>query len=127
LACDCHFDLAFEFGQRKLGEQRVGLPENLAEAWAEKRRMEAAASENNKIVVARFPKLGQSLRKEVEDDISEYNHHYGSSGQVAFFSPSAQTFAAKRAPNGDLHLSYNGEYIDENDASNLLLFRHLKP
>jgi hypothetical protein len=29
------------------------------------------------------------------------------------------------APNGELYLSYNGEHID--DASNLLLFRHLKP
>jgi hypothetical protein len=160
------FDLELDFGKQKAGEQRVGLGENLAEAWAEKRRMEAAASENNKIIAAKFPKLWQSFRKKVENDIAEYNHHYGSSGQVAFISPSAEMFGAKReshpgfslivsyktpqviniqrhmkgqvtpiedyidvgiAPNGGLYLSYNGEHIDEDDASNLLLFRHLKP
>ena len=64
------FDLELDFGKRKAGEQRVGLRENL-EAWAEKRRMEAAAPENNKIIAAKFPKLWQSLRKKVEDSYRE--------------------------------------------------------
>ena len=60
----------------------MGLRENL-EAWAEKRRMEAAAA--------------------------EYNHHHGSSGQVAFISASAETFGAKREshPGFSLVVSYN--------------------
>jgi len=30
-------------------------------------------------------------------------------------------------PDGDEYLSYNGEHIDNEDTSNLLLYRHLKP
>jgi len=71
--------------------------------------MEAAAPENNKIIAAKFPKLWQSLRKKVEDDVAEYNHHHGSSGQVAFISASAETFGAKREshPGFSLVVSYN--------------------
>jgi hypothetical protein len=54
----------------------VGLFENLQEAYQEKRQMESAAAETNKIIAAKFPKLWQSLSKKVEHDIKEYNHRY---------------------------------------------------
>lgn len=144
----------------------MGLRENLAEAWAEKRRLDSAAVESDKIIAAKFPKLWQSLSKKIEDDLADYNHRYGSSSGQAAFGSSAQMFTVKREShpgfiltasyttprvinvqrhvkgqvhpiedyidvrlesNGELYLSYNGEHIDEGDASNLLLFRHLKP
>ncbi len=102
------------------GEKSVGLLENLAEAFEEKRRSETAATDTAQIIAAKFPKLWQSLAKTVENDVTEYNRRYPNS-KVGFVSSS------QLAKDGQLYLRYNGEHIDEPEVSNLLLYRHLSP
>ena len=72
----------------------MSLMENLETVYDEKRRIESTSVEDDRIIAAKFPKLWDELRQQVEKDLAEYNHRFN--GRVDFLKTGDQMFGAKR-------------------------------